>query len=491
MKNNVAIYLRKSREEIEETREETLARHERILYEYCDKNKLNIEHIYKEVVSGESISNRPEMIKLLADVGQNKYDGVVVVELERLSRGNQIDQAEILEIFKKSKTKIYTLNKIYDLSSEDEFDEEFFEFGLFMSRREYKIIKRRLMRGKQQAFKEGYFTSATCPYGFTKQRIDKGFVLIPDEKESEIVKLIFNKFVVEDLGIADIYKYLNSNGIKPRKAKQWQFKSIKMILRNKTYIGYLGYDNYSSGPRQFIKGKHEGFIDENIYNIAQEKLDSKMTKKKVDSTLKNPMATFLKCGECGKTMRSSFDVRHQKYVLKCLSYECPTVSSRMLQVEEQLIDELQNELNNFNNFLINYSDEIEKKRILIENEKNIINIEINKKESMIEKCCEFLEEGIYTKEKYISRVNVLEEELKALKSNLEGLNSTSFNDIDRYKNAVPILKNVLNKYWDLSPLEKNEILKSIIDKAIYTKTKRNTRHNMDQKLFDLKIFLKI
>lgn len=488
---NVAIYLRKSREEIEESREETLARHERILFDYCNKNNLIIKKIYKEVVSGESIANRPQMQLLLEDVRNELYDGVVIVELERLSRGNQVDQAEILEIFKKSKTKIYTLNKIYDLSSEDDFDEEFFEFGLFMSRREYKIIKRRLMRGKRQAFKEGYFTSATCPYGFTKERRDKGFVLIPDEHESEIVKTIFNKYVIEDLGIADIYKYLNSNGIKPRKAKYWTFKSIKMILKNKTYIGYLGFDNYSSGPRQFIKGKHDGFIDEEIYNIAQNKLESKMTKKKVDSTLVNPMATFLKCGVCGKTMRSSFDVKIQKYVLKCLSFECPTISSRLYQVEEQLIHELQQELDNYNYFLENYSDEIEKKKSIIETEKKIISTEISKKETMVDRCCELLEEGIYTKEKYLSRVNVLEEELKALKSNLEALSTTSFEETDRYEKAIPILKNVLIKYKELNPKEKNEILKTIIDRVEYTKNKRNTRHNMDTKLFDLKIFLKI
>ena len=80
-------------------------------------------------------------------------------------RGNQIDQAEILEIFKKSATKIYTLNKVYDLSSDNDFDEDFFEFGLFMSRREYKIIKRRLQRGKKQALKEGYYTHSNPPYG--------------------------------------------------------------------------------------------------------------------------------------------------------------------------------------------------------------------------------------------------------------------------------------------------------------------------------------
>ena len=143
---NVALYLRKSREEEIETREETLARHERILEDYCSRNNLVITETYKEVVSGESIANRPKMQMLLEDVQSRKYDGVVVVELERLSRGNQIDQAEILEIFKKSNTKIFTLNKVYDLASDNEFDEDFFEFGLFMSRREYKIIKRRLQK---------------------------------------------------------------------------------------------------------------------------------------------------------------------------------------------------------------------------------------------------------------------------------------------------------------------------------------------------------
>ena len=127
-----------------------------MLLDYCSRYDLSIEKIYKEVVSGESIAARPQMQKLLEDVQSGDYHGVVVVELERLSRGNPIDQAEVLEIFKKSQTKIYTLNKIYDFSVDDDLDEEFFEFGLFMSRREYKVIKRRLLRGRKQAQKEGF-----------------------------------------------------------------------------------------------------------------------------------------------------------------------------------------------------------------------------------------------------------------------------------------------------------------------------------------------
>lgn len=488
--NNVAVYLRKSREEENESREETLARHERILLDYCKNNNLNIKKIYKEVVSGESIEKRPQMQQLLNDVCQNKYEGIVCVEVERLSRGNQVDQAEILEIFKKHKTKIYTLNKVYDLSSEDEFDEEFFEFGLFMSRREYKVIKRRLMRGKQQAFKEGYFTNATCPYGFSKERQDKGFVLIEDGKESEIVKFIFNKYVIENWGLADICNYLNENGIKPRKASQWQLKRIKNILKNKTYIGYLGYNNFSDHPTAFIKGKHDGFIDEEIFEKAQIKLESKMTRKKVDSTLVNPLATFLKCSVCGKTMRSNYNTRNKKYELKCLSYKCKTVGNSLKEVEEQLILELKQELENFNTYLLNYNDEIEKKKASINSEINLLLAEINKKETMVERCCELLEEGIYTKEKYLNRVNILSEDLNALKSNLESLKAISFDESERYKNAIPILTKVLDEYWNLNAKEKNELLKSIIEKVNYTKTQKNSRNNKER-LFELEIFLKI
>ena len=108
MVDKVAIYLRKSRDEDNEAKEETLARHEKMLNDYCKRNKLNVVATYKEVVSGESISNRPEMQRLLEDVNLGLYTGVVCVEIERLSRGNQIDQCEILEVFKKSNTKIYT-----------------------------------------------------------------------------------------------------------------------------------------------------------------------------------------------------------------------------------------------------------------------------------------------------------------------------------------------------------------------------------------------
>ena len=487
---NVAIYLRKSRDDQEETREETLARHERMLFDYCKRNDLLITGIYKEVVSGENIANRPEMQRLLNDVAKCKYEGVVVIEIERLSRGNQIDQAEILEIFKKSKTKILTLNKIYDLSSDNDFDEDFFEFGLFMSRREYKIINRRLLRGRKQAQQEGYFIGTTTPFGYTKERIDKGFVLVEDEN-AEIVRLIFNKFAYEDWGLGDLRRYLTENNIKGHLNQQrWENKGIKRILQNKVYIGYVNCNTKKSDSSS-IKGKHKPIIDEKTFNTVQELLKQRESKTKKGHELVNPLATILKCGNCGRTMaRFTKTDKQRTQVYRCPLY-CGNISSNSDLVEHKLIDELKEELNNFNYFLENTGQEISKKKEQIENEKSILLKEISKKESMIDRCCEMLEIGVYTKEKYLKRVNTLESDLNTLQANLEALNNISFDDEEQALRTIPILEKVLDEYWNLTGKQRNEILKSFIEKIEYTKTTSTRGQIANDKPIELKIYLRI
>ena len=488
---NVALYLRKSREEEAETREETLARHERILTDYCERHGLTVIKTYKEVVSGESIANRPKMQALLSDVSSGLYDGVVVVELERLSRGNQIDQAEILEIFKKSCTKIYTLNKVYDLSSDNDFDEDFFEFGLFMSRREYKIIKRRLQRGKKQALKEGYYTHSNPPYGFTKERNGKGFVLIPHPTEADIVRTIFDKFVYQGLDAFEIIKWLHENNINPRRVDNWSCKALRRLLRNKTYIGFIAVDYVNGSPTRYIDGLHNGIIDIDTFNLAQEKLETKRTKVQYDRTLVNPLASILKCSKCGRTMQSRFSTNKHHYFLRCPNLKCDTVSNVLEPVEKQVIDEISECLHDYELYVENHDNEIEKRKKQIETEKNLILKEITRKENMITRCDEMLEEGIYSKEKYISRTQSLESDLSALRDSLRELNNVSYSELESKKNAIPIMSKVLEEYWNLSATDKNKLLKSIIEKIEYTKTERNTRYNPDEVKFTLKIYLKI
>ena len=62
------MYLRKSRMDTDfddVSVEETLNRHRRILESFCKERRLNVVETLEEVVSGESLSARPQMLRLL------------------------------------------------------------------------------------------------------------------------------------------------------------------------------------------------------------------------------------------------------------------------------------------------------------------------------------------------------------------------------------------------------------------------------------------
>lgn len=74
------------------------------------------------------------------------------MEVERLSRGDPVDQGRVAEVFTVSQTRIITPAKTY--FPENDYDVEYFEFSLFMSRREYKAINRRI-QGRTYVFRPG------------------------------------------------------------------------------------------------------------------------------------------------------------------------------------------------------------------------------------------------------------------------------------------------------------------------------------------------
>ena len=124
------IYLRKSRADIEleaKGEMETLSRHKKILLELGQTLKLPVTKIYEEIVSGETIESRPVVRRLLDEVGRGIWRGVLVMEIERLARGDTVDQGIVARMFKLGRAKIITPVKIYD--PENEFDEEYLNSG--------------------------------------------------------------------------------------------------------------------------------------------------------------------------------------------------------------------------------------------------------------------------------------------------------------------------------------------------------------------------
>lgn len=302
-----SLYLRKSRNDLEAEERgegETLARHEKMLMELARRYGFSIGKIYREIVSGESIEARPVVQELLRDVESGRWKGVLVVEVERLARGDTMDQGRVAKSFKFSNTKIITPIKIYDPNNE--FDEEYFEFGLFMSRREYKTINRRLQRGRVSSVREGKFVGSVAPYGYERVKLikDKGFSL-QKNNEAPIVEKIFNLYAYNDISINEVARQLNLSGFRPRKAEEWTISAIKDILSNPIYIGKIRWDSrkvvkeYKNGkivntrPRNsnyiLCDGLHEPIIDIDTWNIVQEKRSKHVPAVARNKIVQNPL----------------------------------------------------------------------------------------------------------------------------------------------------------------------------------------------------------
>ena len=119
------MYLRRSRADIEEEQRgagNTLARHYARLTELAERLGISIPQsaVYREIVSGDTIAERPQMKRLLADVEAGKWTGVLVTEMSRLARGDTVDQGIVANTFLYSNTLIITPQKTYDLRDQSD-----------------------------------------------------------------------------------------------------------------------------------------------------------------------------------------------------------------------------------------------------------------------------------------------------------------------------------------------------------------------------------
>lgn len=498
-----AMYLRKSRQDPQaESDTETLERHERALTELATLRKLNVIKIYKEVISGESVSARPEMLKLLKEIEAGLYEGVLVVELERLGRGNSQDQGKIMDAFQISKTLIVTPYKTYDFSNS--MDETYGEFGFFMSRQEYKTTNRRLQRGRRASVQEGKFIGSIPAFGYQRLKLKKGYTLEPHPNEFPIVQQIFDWFVQSNLGASVIANKLNDIKVPTRKGDVWTYQTILTILSNPVYIGKIRYDwrkteriiqggkTKKIRPRHtdyiLVEGLHKSIIEETAFSKAQERLkQNSAPKTKKDKTLKNPLANIIKCGNCGRVMiRRPYSNREPALICTCKT--CKTVSSDLALVEKALISRL-------DIWLKNYILRIKKKSSRSNEEdikkKSITNLnqELETVNKQIHSLCDLLEKGIYDISLFQERNKKLHEKKKELEASISTLSNNISNKQNEEETALKYTK-IIELYKNAKNAEaKNFLLSKVLEKVEYIKEKSGRW--ADPNDFHLKIYPRI
>ena len=330
----IVVYLRKSRSDDPMlTIEEVLERQEKELNEWQERNldaPIPIDNVYKEIVSGESLSARVEFRKLLKRLESPGIKACLVRECSRLGRPDLEELGRILNLFRYNSAIIITPRKTFNLN--DEWDRKSFQNELMSSRDYLDQSKVFLNFGKDRSRKEGWFINGVVPYGYEKVWVYEGKRERPTlsiiEEEAKIVRMIFDWYANEMIGATKIAQRLNAMGVPARKGGLWKKSSIINILKNEHYIGKIVIKKHIdvktvedlqitkhcvfNPDYEVVDGKHPAIIDEETFYKAQNRVRMRPSVKPSE-TLQNPLSGLLKC-ECGRCMRRSKDRNKFRYL---------------------------------------------------------------------------------------------------------------------------------------------------------------------------------
>ena len=505
-------YLRKSRrdEEMEALGQgETLARHEKQLNSMAARLGIAIGHTYREIVSGDTIAERPQVQKLLADVGAGMWDGVLVMDVDRLGRGDSIDQGIIMQTFLYAGTLLITPDKTYDPASDS--DGEFFEMKLFFARREYKAITKRMQRGRLASAMEGCYMGSRPVYGYERVKLEgrKGWSLRVVPEKAEIVRSVFRWYADgmdgREAGAAVIADRLNRMGLRTDMGNAFEPSYIRHMLQNPVYIGKVQWNQrvtkyairdgrrVKSRPKYenplLVDGFHEAIVDSALFDRVQA-LFATHAKRPKNLMLQqaNPFAGLMVCSACGRHMQRKPSPNRAGDFLYCPTQRCPTCSTYIPVLEQAVLSVLGRWSAEFDGPQPPAVPDAD--RAAAQAAATQLSEQRATLAGQMKRLYDLLEQGVYSPALYCERRDDLTARIAEIDARLDDLARGP--RPDPRAQLVPQINTVLAAYRAApDAAAKNALLRTVIDHITYTKTQRCYRNSDPADHLSLQVFPRI
>ena len=280
-----------------------------------------VEIYADEGISGTSLKKRNAFNRMYRDGSKKKFDIILTKEVCRFAR-NTVDTLEKTREFKRIGIEVRFI--IDNISTFDTDGELRLTIMAGMAQDESRRISERVQFGVIQSMKKGVaFGNIVYGYDFVRDEITgKKTKLVINEKEAEVVRDIFNMYLIEEKGAYTIAKILKQRGIEIKrpinkeKSTDWREATILDILQNVKYIGDLKQrityttdflehtKKVNAGEVDFIyvENHHEPIIDKKTFEATQKELERRSNLYKHEKSKYTNMHTFsgkLVCACCG------------------------------------------------------------------------------------------------------------------------------------------------------------------------------------------------
>lgn len=513
-----AIYARKSKFT---EKGDSITNQINICRKYLEDINITKVIIYKDEGFSGKNTDRPDFKKMMEDAYNKQFTLLICYKLDRISR-NVSDFSTLVNELNGLEISFISVNEKFDTST---------PMGMAMmyicsvfAQLERETISIRIRDNMYSLAENGNWLGGETPTGFANKRIkyldsnekEKSLcILEPVEKEIELVRLIFSKYI-ELKSLSKVEKYMLSNNIKTKNSNDWSKNSLRSILTNPVYtkadkdvITYLksqganifgepdgihGILVYSKRKGKVGKVKeqkdwiyaisaHEGIISSDVWLKVQKQITLNRSKAPaLGSSSTALLSGFVRCAKCGSPMRVSYGKQYgngeKNYYYTCSlkvnsgKTRCNNRNVNGKDLDTIIIDKL-NEMSVDKGTLIyelkKYKEELENS---VENlEFKNINLGIKQNKVMLDN---LLKNVSMTTDKEIvellfQKIDNIKKEIKLLEKRFEDLKEETTlqeHTIESCDEFMKLIKN-FTMAADISTIEEKKKLISFIIEKVY------------------------
>lgn len=452
----------------------------RLIIDYAKSHGMVISNDYIFIdsgISGRKAEKRPafmRMIELAKSKPHSPFDVILVWKFSRFARNQEESIVYKSLLRKQCGVEVVSITEPTTTDMFGGLIERIIEWmDEFYSIRLAEDVTRGMT---EKALRGGY--QASPPLGYAVKVKGEPPVIIPDQ--AEIVRMIFRKYTETSMGFFEIAKVMNELGYRSKKGSTFEARTIRYIIQNPMYKGYLRWNRVNQTTHEIRpekewiieKGDFEPIISEEMWQKANDRLTKEYRPRGSQpvSRHRHWLSGLVKCSCCGRTLSTSIH-KDKRYGRTYTNFQCYGYLKGKCNVSHQIsekklvpviLEMLQEDMRQTDisfEHLSSAPDQAEKKLLLMQFDK------IDMKEHRIK---EAYRNGIDTLEEYKENKELLQNERLELEAKLNALEIPEADaDVNLNEKIHDIYDILIN---DDFPMEdKQRAIRSIVKKIVYNK----------------------
>ncbi|MDF0530902.1 recombinase family protein [Tsukamurella sp. 8F] len=274
-----------------------------------------------------------------------EFDVIVVYRIDRLVRSvshlaEMIDWSQERNIAIVSATESH-----FDLSSK--MGKVVAMLVASIAEMESDATRERVKSAYDHNRKAGKYIGGTPPWGYTTDRVDDGYVYVPDHEHRRVIREVAQR-VLDGEPLRTIVRDLDQRGVrtpmdryrelqgKPVKGTKWNHIQLSRCLKSEAMLGYAtAGDGVIRNPDGSPMMRTEPVLSREVYDRVVRELEARSKRReKYRKPNESLLLGVIKCGRCGRPVyqkRASGSTRKDRYLCYSAQENDPCGNSSLIK----------------------------------------------------------------------------------------------------------------------------------------------------------------